>query len=94
VRDIAIDKNILLRQQLENEDQTTDDPQLAHIFRLLGLVLPSEPVRMAYQGLRSDDRTLRGTSLEYLERILPDRVRDALWPVLEQQTALRSLVLR
>jgi hypothetical protein len=94
VRDIAIDKNILLRQQLENEDQATDDPQLAHIFRLLGLVLPSEPVRMAYQGLHSDDRTLRGTSLEYLERILPDRMRDALWPVLEQQTALRSLVLR
>jgi hypothetical protein len=94
VRDIAIDKNILLRQQLENEDQGTDDPQLAHIFRLLGLVLPSEPVRMAYQGLRSDDRTLRGTSMEYLERILPERVREALWPVLEQQTALRSLALR
>ena len=94
IRDIAIDKNILLRQQLENDDQGTDNPQLAHIFRLLGLVFPSEPVRMAYQGLRSDDRTLRGTSLEYLERILPDRVRDALWPVLEQQTALRSLVLR
>jgi hypothetical protein len=49
---------------------------------------------MAYQALRSDDRTLRGTSLEYLERILPDRVRDALWPVLEQHTAMRSLVLR
>jgi AAA family ATP:ADP antiporter len=94
VRDIAIDKNVLLRQQLENEDQGNDDPQLTHIFRLLGLVLPSEPVRMAYQGLRSDDRTLRGTSLEYLERILPERVREALWPVIEQQTALRSLALR
>ena len=94
LRDIAIDQNILLRQQLENEDQGTDDPQLAHIFRLLGLVFPSEPIRMAYQGLRSDDRTLRGTSLEYLERILPDRVRDALWPILEQHTAMRSLVLR
>jgi hypothetical protein len=91
VRDIAIDKNVLLRQQLEHDEQSLGDPHLAHIFRLLGLVLPTEPLRVAYRGLFSDDRGLQGTSLEYLETILPDRVRNALWPVLEQQNILRSL---
>jgi ATP:ADP antiporter, AAA family len=42
-----------------------------HIFRLLGLVYPREPLQMAYKALRSSDDYLRRTSLEYLEQILP-----------------------
>jgi ATP:ADP antiporter, AAA family len=91
VRDIAIDKNVLLRQQLEREEQGNEDPQLGHIFRLLGLFLPTEPLRVAYRGLYSEDRALRGTSLEYLETILPDRVRNILWPLLELENIIRSL---
>jgi hypothetical protein len=91
VRDIAIDKNVLLRQQMERDEQGNEDPQLGHIFRLLGLFLPTEPLRVAYRGLYSEDRALRGTSLEYLETILPDRVRHVLWPILQQENLIRSL---
>lgn len=56
---------------------------LEHVFTLLGLVLPSEPLRVAYRGLHSADQGLRGTALEYLESVLPPEIRDRLWPLLE-----------
>jgi hypothetical protein len=57
--------------------------QLEHVFNLLGLALPAEPLRIALQALHTDDATLRGTALEYLESVLPDDVRAPLWPLLE-----------
>jgi hypothetical protein len=62
---------------------------LEHVFTLLALVLPAEPLRIAFKGLHTDDPQLRGTSLEYLESILPDDVRDRLWPLLESQSISR-----
>jgi hypothetical protein len=56
---------------------------MEHVFVLLSLVLPREPLRLAYRGLLTDDARLRGTALEYLESILPERVRAKLWPFLE-----------
>jgi hypothetical protein len=56
---------------------------MEHVFVLLSLVLPREPLRLAYRGLLSDDARLRGTALEYLESVLPERVRVKLWPFLE-----------
>jgi hypothetical protein len=56
---------------------------LAHVFTVLGLVLPSEPLRIALHAVLTDDPTLRETALEYLESILPTDVRAQLWPVLE-----------
>ena len=53
---------------------------LAHVFTLLSLVLDREPLRIAHWAVLGDDRALRGTALEYLENILPDDVRRALWP--------------
>lgn len=58
---------------------------LEHVFTLLALVLPAEPLRLAYHGLHTEDRNLRGTSLEYLESVLPERIREKLWPFLEPQ---------
>jgi hypothetical protein len=55
---------------------------LAHVFTLLSLVLPREPLQIAFRSLQSDDRQLRGTALEYLEHILPPRIRVPLWPFL------------
>jgi len=55
---------------------------LAHVFTLLSLVLPREPLRIAFRSLNSDDRHFRGTALEYLEEVLPARVRQPLWPFL------------
>ena len=55
---------------------------LAHVFTLLSIVMPSEPLHIAYRGLHTDDRALRGTALEYLESVLPPDVRDVLWPLI------------
>ncbi len=60
------------------EDPDWQDPEygtarrnLQHIFGLLGLVLPKEPLRAAFQGLQSADPELRALTLEYFEGVLP-----------------------
>ncbi len=58
---------------------------LDHVFTLLTLIMPPEPLRVAYQGLLTDDSALRGTALDYLENVLPPAVRSALWPYLEPE---------
>jgi hypothetical protein len=58
---------------------------LAHVFTLLSLALPPEPVRIAFRGLHTDDPRLRGTALEYLEGVLPPKIREQLWPFLEDR---------
>jgi len=55
---------------------------LAHVFTLLSLVLPREPLQIAFRSLHSDDKQLRGTALEYLEGVLPASIRGRLWPFL------------
>ena len=60
-------------------------PVLEHVFTLLSLVYPARPLRIAYRGLHTGDDALRGTSLEYLESILPTDIRDCLWPFLDDR---------
>ena len=55
---------------------------LGHVFTLLSLVLPSQPLQIAFRSLHSQNSRLRGTALEYLEGVLPAKVRDRLWPFL------------
>lgn len=57
---------------------------LEHVFTLLSMVLPREPLQIAFKGLHTNDPHLRGTALEYLESVLPDKIRERLWPFLEQ----------
>ena len=68
------------------------DRSFALVFTLLALALPPEPVRLAHRGLLSTDPGLRGTALEYLESVLPPRVRDGLWPYLEERPGQRKPV--
>jgi hypothetical protein len=63
---------------------------LEHVFTLLALALPAEPLRVALHALQADDSALRGTALEYLESILPADVRARLWPLLENGSASAS----
>jgi AAA family ATP:ADP antiporter len=56
------------------------DESLAHVFTLLSLVLPREPLQIAFRSLHSADEHLRGTALEYLEGVLPSAIRQRLWP--------------
>ena len=64
---------------------------LEHVFALLGLVFPAQPLQIALQSLYTGDRSLHGTALEYLESILPPDLRTLLWPLVEgQSTAVAS----
>jgi hypothetical protein len=63
------------------------DIGLEHVFTVLGLALPAEPLRIALHAVQTDDVELRGTALEYLESILPPDVRAQLWPLLEGEAA-------
>ena len=56
---------------------------LAHVFTLLTLVLPAQPLQIAFRSLHTEDAQLRGTALEYLEGVLPAQIRDRVWPYLE-----------
>jgi hypothetical protein len=63
---------------------------LSHVFNLLRMVLGAEAVVIAYRGLQTSDRNLRGTALEYLESVLPDDIRERLWPFLDDDRATRG----
>jgi hypothetical protein len=54
-----------------------------HIYALLATVLPREPLTVAFSGLRSDDRALRGVALEYFDSVLPAGVRAKMGLLLE-----------
>lgn len=64
---------------------------LEHVFTLLSLVLPPEPLKIAFKGLHTSDPYLRGTALEYLESVLPDSIRERLWPLLESDKASKGI---
>ena len=48
--------------------------RLLHVFRLLSLVFPKGPLRVAYHVLLADDSHFNGTAVEYLETVLPPEV--------------------
>jgi hypothetical protein len=64
---------------------------LAHVFTLLSLVMPREPLQLAFRGLQTDDDHLRGTSLEYLDSVLPAPIRQRLWPFLEHRPSRHAV---
>ena len=68
---------------IERYLQRRADRSLEHVFTLLSLALPSQPLQIAFRGLHTRDSHLRGTALEYLESVLPHAIREELWPYLE-----------
>jgi len=64
------------------DDEVRAPSSLEHVFRVLALVLPAEPLRISLHAMQVDDPALRATALEYLESILPPDVRVQLWPLL------------
>jgi hypothetical protein len=105
-RELLADRHAL-RNQCELDDLATpaearpDEPAvqrlgngLEHIFTVLGLALPAEPLRIALHAVQTDDAELRGTALEYLESILPADVRAQLWPFLEGESHAQRLAAR
>ena len=96
-REVSVSRNVWEgRQLLDNVSGGDAEPlpheevltvranrALAHVFNVLALVLPSEPLRIAYHALQATDPNLRGAALEYLESVLPAEIRTGLWPFLE-----------
>ena len=86
-RELSVSKNIwegrrLLDQRDEADsqyiylDEVLKDRanySLEHVFSLLAIFVPREPLKVAFRALHSDDPLLRGLGLEYLETTLtPD----------------------
>ena len=102
IREVAVDKGVWESHRLL--DATEDDQwspvvdevlseranrSLEHVFTVLSLVLPRQPLKIAFRGLHTSDLMLRGTALEYLETALREDVREALWPFLEDNRPRR-----
>lgn len=60
---------------------------LEHVFSMLSILYPLEPLKVAFRALHSGDGSLRALALEYLEGILPAHTREKLWTVLDGSKA-------
>ncbi len=86
MREMAVERGLWETRQLIDQPDDESSPieaevlrgrtnrSLEHLFTLLTLALPRETVRIAFHGLHTGDRYLRGTALEYLETVLPEAV--------------------
>lgn len=63
------------------------------VFGLLSLAVPGEPLVVALRAWRTDDHSLRGTALEYLQNVLPAPVWNSLWPWLGARPAATGRTL-
>jgi len=52
---------------------------IEHVFSLLAMILPREPLQAAFRGIQSADPELRALTLEYFEGVLPPPVLARLW---------------
>ena len=86
-----------LRDEVAAEEQSEidallesrNDRNLQHVFTLLSLALDGDAIVLSLRALSSQNENLRGTSLEYLHNVLPERVRDSLWPKLTERSEQR-----
>jgi ATP:ADP antiporter, AAA family len=61
-----------VRRELDSGEPV--DRQLPQLFALLSLALERGPLQIAWAAMKSQDRALHGTALEYLSTVLPDDV--------------------
>jgi HEAT repeat protein len=102
-REVALGKDVWESQPAPELDEDENDPpalidrllrdridrSLEHVFTLLALMLDRQSLHIAFKALHDSDQRLRGTALEYLETVLPDEVRDAVWPFLGEERPMR-----
>jgi len=62
-------------------DEVLWSPRIEMMFHLLGALYDPVNLDLSLTALRSNDRVLRGTALEYLENLLPVQVWSRLQPV-------------
>lgn len=61
---------------------------LEHVFTLLSLAMNSESLKIAFRGLHTDDKMLRGTAIEYLDVVLPTEILEKIRPLISEGTKL------
>jgi hypothetical protein len=84
----------LIDEPAPNEPALIDEPlravanrSMEHVFTILSLVVPRAPLQISFKGLLTNDAVLRGTSLEYLESVLPKEIWVSLSPLLNASEA-------
>jgi AAA family ATP:ADP antiporter len=94
-------RSVWEKRRLLDDDSDEDAPLLdralrdrvnrsvEHVFTLLSLTFETEPLRLSLFALAGEDSELRGTALEYLESVLPERTRNALFPLLHVRVEIR-----
>ena len=78
-RVLTIDTTLPVDALGDNSGLPKVNRSLEHVFSVLSLCLDADALRLALQAIHSKDRNLHGTALEYLENVLPDDIRVALW---------------
>jgi len=102
LREVAVGRGVWESRRLLDGVDESDGPSplddfvrtragesLAHVFTLLSLVLPREPLQIAFRSLHTDNAQLQGTALEYLDGVLPAAIKQRLWPFIERRPANR-----
>lgn len=97
LRETRVDNALWNDQRLIDEPATNDPLQIdemlhartnrsmEHVFTILSLVVPRSPLQISFKGLLTSDAVLRGTSLEYLESVLPREIWNSLRPFLDDK---------
>jgi ATP:ADP antiporter, AAA family len=67
----------------ETELRTRVERGIEQVMTLLAVTLEPEPVRLAYHALFGDDPAIRGTALEYLDNVVPERIRPGVLALFE-----------
>lgn len=78
----------------EVEQGPLSETGIDHVFALLSLCTARGSMELVRQGLKTDDRKLRGTALEYLESLLPEAVRSPLVQALAERPEPRERATR
>jgi hypothetical protein len=97
-RELAVDDRVWeqrgRRRHGSDHSAILDDGQLQavnrsveHVCTLLSLALGPEVMSSSLRALYGSDENLRGTGLEYLQTVLPERIRATLWPRIPSDTS-------
>ena len=76
-----------MRNEIDALLDARKDRSLQHVFTLLSLTLDRDAIILSLRALSSQDENLRGTALEYLHNVLPDPIREPLWPRLTERSS-------
>jgi len=81
----TVDGRLIQADPLESVQGKRALQSIAYVFTLLLTVLEHDPLQLALRALTVWDEGQRGTGLEYLDNVLPPKLKNALWPLLEDR---------